>query len=288
VRVARALEHARARACVRRAAVSAARRSSRAALPRRASALRVRAALPRRTSALLLLRRLLIAALPHRATPARPRPHHPPLRPPSVPARAVYNYLTTAVVTIAALAYLTMALGGTQVSVAGGRPFLWIRYADWVLTTPLLLLDLGLLAGAPLVDIGWVVFMDVIMVVAGVAGVLSTGTGAAWPLFTFGCFAFFPVLYALVVTFSAAAKARGPKTASLYSKLAVLMAVTWTAYPVIWVVAEGAQLATPDAETVAYAIFDVIAKCVFGIILVLGHGAIEDEEPTESAPLLRA
>jgi bacteriorhodopsin len=61
-----------------------------------------------------------------------------------------------------------------------------VRYADWLLTTPLLLLDLGLLVGASNVDIGWIVFCDVIMVVAGFAGVVSTGTNAAWPLFIFG------------------------------------------------------------------------------------------------------
>jgi len=40
----------------------------------------------------------------------------------------LFNYLTTAVVSIASLAYLIMALGNSSFAVAGGRQFLWIRY----------------------------------------------------------------------------------------------------------------------------------------------------------------
>jgi hypothetical protein len=54
--------------------------------------------------------------------------------------------------------------------------------------------------------------------------------------------AFVPVLHALLVTFKEAANYRGPKTAALYSKLAILMAVTWSAYPIIWAIGEGSQV----------------------------------------------
>ena len=57
-----------------------------------------------------------------------------------------------------------------------------------------------------------------------------------------GMFAFVPVLHALLSTFKDAANYRGPKTAALYSKLAILMAVTWSAYPIIWAVGEGSQV----------------------------------------------
>jgi bacteriorhodopsin len=50
------------------------------------------------------------------------------------------------------------------------------------------------------------------------------------------------VLHALLSTFKDAANYRGPKTAALYSKLAILMAITWSAYPIIWVIGEGSQV----------------------------------------------
>jgi bacteriorhodopsin len=191
---------------------------------------------------------------------------------------ALSHYLTTAVVTIASLAYLVMALGNSSTPTANGRAFLWVRYADWVFTTPLLLVDIGLLAGADMMTIGWVVFCDVIMCVAGFAGVVSSGTNAAWPLFAFGMVAFLPIIHAIAITFNQAAAAKGPRTASLYSKLAVLLVVTWTAYPIIWATGEGSQVSSVDQETIAYAFMDVVAKCVFGFILLLGHASTAEEE----------
>ena len=167
------------------------------------------------------------------------------------------NLITTSVVLIASLAYLVMALGQSSFSVTNGRQFLWVRYADWAATTPLLLLDLGLLAGASYVDISWVILCDLLMVAAGFAGAVSSGYNAAWPLFTFGMVTFLPVLYALGVTFPAAAKLKGPKTSALFQKLALLMAVTWSAYPLIWASGEGSQWSSVDQETIAYAAMDI-------------------------------
>ncbi|MFB6178007.1 MAG: bacteriorhodopsin, partial [Halobaculum sp.] len=67
------------------------------------------------------------------------------------PEQQEYYILTIMIPAIAAASYLSMFLGFglTEVEV-GGRvlDIYWARYADWLFTTPLLLLDLGLLAGA--------------------------------------------------------------------------------------------------------------------------------------------
>ncbi len=47
---------------------------------------------------------------------------------------------------IAASAYFAMAFGQGGVTLADGRHFWWARYADWSITTPLLLLGLSLAA----------------------------------------------------------------------------------------------------------------------------------------------
>jgi hypothetical protein len=43
-------------------------------------------------------------------------------------------------------------------------------------------------------------------------------------------------------------------------------------------------VASANAETIAYAFFDIVAKCVFGFILVEGHAAIEDDKVASSEP----
>ena len=126
-------------------------------------------------------------------------------------------------------------------------------------------------------DIAWLILCDLLMIVAGYAGSVSTGQNATWPLFTFGMVAFLPILYALFVTFPAAAALRGPKTAALFRTLAVIMAVTWSGYPLIWATGEGAQINSADQETIAYAALDITAKVVFGFVLISGHAAVADE-----------
>ncbi len=42
-------------------------------------------------------------------------------------------------------------------------------------------------------------------------------------------------------------------------------------------------MSSVDQETIAYAVFDIVAKCVFGLILVRGHAAVESEASGEFA-----
>ena len=70
------------------------------------------------------------------------------------------------------------------------------RYIDWVITTPLLLTDLLLTAGMPWPSILFVILIDEIMIVTGLAGALVR-TSYKWGYFTFGCVALFYILYML-------------------------------------------------------------------------------------------
>jgi bacteriorhodopsin len=88
----------------------------------------------------------------------------------------LFHYMTSAVVFVAAIAYFTMGsnLGFTPIQVeyfrsdpkvAGTyRSIYYVRYIDWFITTPLLLLDLLLTAGMPWPTLLWVILVDWIMV----------------------------------------------------------------------------------------------------------------------------
>ena len=54
------------------------------------------------------------------------------------------------------------------------RQIFWARYVDWALTTPLLLLDLGLLAGLPWIDIISIMAVDEGMVITSLIGGLRS------------------------------------------------------------------------------------------------------------------
>jgi bacteriorhodopsin len=196
--------------------------------------------------------------------------------------RAPFFYLTTSITTIAAAAYLVMALGGSAITIGTeGREFLWVRYADWAFTTPLLLLDLGLLAGATLPEIGFVVIMDLIMIATGFAGAVSSGHHATWPLFVFGLVAFIPVLNFLARTLPERAAQAGPAVAATYRSLSFITVALWSLYPIVWATSEGSAKDSytyymkPDQEVICYTVLDICAKCVFGFILLSAHNAMD-------------
>ena len=99
------------------------------------------------------------------------------------PEGSRHFFIITAVITgVAAFFYFTMSTGATSSNI-DGRIFYWGRYIDWVITTPLLLLDLALLA---LVSwrrniglIAGLIVLDVLMIVTGLVAGSSTSAGSS-------------------------------------------------------------------------------------------------------------
>jgi bacteriorhodopsin len=172
---------------------------------------------------------------------------------------------------------------GHGYTVVDGRVFHYVRYLDWLITTPLLLLDLGALAGISTEDSVMLVFLDVLMVAAGLMGGLSKGAASLW-MWILGCIFFIPIVYDLGFTFRAKAKVAGEAASVCYDKLVVLTVVLWTAYPVVFYLAEYGNVLSTTAEIGTYMVLDVAAKCVFGFILLTSHKSLEQGAMGYSAP----
>ena len=109
----------------------------------------------------------------------------------------IFHYITAGITMVASIAYFSMAsnIGWTPTTVefirsnpkvAGlNREIFYVRYIDWFITTPLLLLDLLLTAGLPTPTILWVMLIDEIMIVCGLVGALVRSS-YKWGYFTFG------------------------------------------------------------------------------------------------------
>ena len=154
-------------------------------------------------------------------------------------------------------------LGGEEVLVQ------WGRYLTWTVSTPLILLALGLVAAVDRVDLFAVLAADVGMCATGLAAALTTSTqGYRWAFFGISTAFFLVVLYALVVTWPARAKAAG--SGDIFATLRTLTVVLWIGYPVVWVVGvEGLALTDSTALTSwGYSILDVGAKYVFAFLLL--------------------
>jgi len=186
-----------------------------------------------------------------------------------------FEVLTMAITGIATCAYLTMYTGAgySWINEVAGEvdPFYWARYVDWVLTTPLMLWDVLALAGASNDDILMAVFIDMLMILFGCVGA-QTPYYAKWVFFAISMLCFFHVVQVLL-KYSKDNK-YGPQAAALYSKVANMTIVLWALYPLVWVLAEGLRVVSPSLEACLYMIMDVLAKCLFGIFIVQGRGAL--------------
>jgi halorhodopsin len=153
----------------------------------------------------------------------------------------------------------------------GGQEVLsqWGRYLTWALSTPMILLALGLLADVDAGSLFTVIAADIGMCVTGLAAALTTSSyGMRWAFYVISCAFFVVVLYALLTEWPAAATAAG--TSEIFDTLRVLTVVLWLGYPIVWAVGvEGLALVQSVGLTSwAYSGLDVLAKYVFAYLLL--------------------
>lgn len=152
------------------------------------------------------------------------------------------------------------------------RQVFWARYVDWSLTTPLLLLDLAFLAGLNGAEIFVAIVADLVMVMTGMFAAFGHSEGQKWGYYAMAILAYFVIIYELAVPGSRTVKSKDNQTAKLFASIGGYTLLLWTLYPVVWGLGEGARVWSVDAEIMAYAVLDVLAKPVFGFWLIFAHG----------------
>ena len=165
--------------------------------------------------------------------------------------------------------------GGLVKELKTYREVYWARYVDWSVTTPLLLLDLAFLAGLSGANILVAIVADLVMILTGLFAALTEDESVSWGYYAIACIAYLVIIYQLAIHGRATALAKDSKTGTFFSAIGGFTLILWTVYPVVWGVADGSQKASPDAEILAYAVLDVLAKPVFGFWLLFTHDSLE-------------
>jgi bacteriorhodopsin len=113
------------------------------------------------------------------------------------------------------------------------REVYWARYVDWSVTTPLLLLDLALLAGLNGANILVAIVADVIMVLTGLFAGLNSSDNEheRWGYYAMGCIAYLVIVYQLAVGGRRTVANKDRKTATFFTSIAGFTLVLWTIYP---------------------------------------------------------
>jgi len=192
-------------------------------------------------------------------------------------------YATLAGVTgIAAFAYLAMVLElGTLATAGGDLPV--ARYVDWLLTTPLILLYLGLLSRPPRRVLAGLIAVDVAIIAAGTAAVVTTGT-LSWALFGVATVAYVALVYGLLVSLPRSVSLEADRVRAVFGTLRNITVVLWTLYPVVWALAPtGLGLLTTSTEMLLFVYLDVVSKVGFVVVAVAGADAL-DHLASETGP----
>lgn len=189
--------------------------------------------------------------------------------------------MSFAVCALAFTAYYAMANGYGIVRV-GGREEFFARYVDWFVTTPLLIGGLLMIGLPPRTGSGeagrersglvyGVIGADMFMIATGLFAGLTKSNSVKYGFYAISCVAFLIVLAVLWGPVRRAAQAQGGWTEALYTRLASILSVLWCIYPVLWILGtEGTRALSLTSEIVVFAVIDVTAKAVFGLLLCTG------------------
>jgi len=190
------------------------------------------------------------------------------------PRDRTYYAVLAGVTGFAAVAYLAMFLGVGRIAVGDGVLFV-PRYVDWLVTTPLLVLFLGMLCRPDRRVYVALVGVDVLVIGSGVAaGLLPQPYGYA--AYLVGCAAYLGLLYLLVVVLPRQATLQGDRVDAVFTKLRNLTVVLWTLYPVVWILGPlGVGLLQPSTEIMVVTYLDLISKVGFVAMAVSGASALD-------------
>jgi bacteriorhodopsin len=157
------------------------------------------------------------------------------------------------------------------------------RYVDWLLTVPLLLVELvavmGLVRAIQSSLLKRLVPAAAAMIILGFPGDaridIIPGVEGAAEAGIWGALSTIPFLYILYVLFVEIGKSlssQSPKVQGLLKGARLLLLATWGVYPITFILAMNDSSKYPAFESVVareigYTIADIAAKCVFGLII---------------------
>ena len=207
----------------------------------------------------------------------------------------VWEYLVAAFIPVwSGLAYLAMGMGLGTAEVAGQTAY-WARYADWVVTTPLLLTALWMTATTRLdkrphvPTLITLVSADVVMILSGLVADLSEGS-ARLVFYGIGVVALLVVFWTTFTSLRRVAHEHA-EVGRIYDKVATYLALFWVGYPLTWILGpSGLGVVGQDVDTALFILLPIFSKVGFsiydlGLLRKLGGEKGREPVPVAQTPL---
>ena len=162
-----------------------------------------------------------------------------------------------------------------QIKLSGAKFNDAYRYVDWLLTVPLLLIELILVMRLPegetmrkSVKLG---LLAALMVVLGYPGEISADSGTRWMWWALAMIPFLIIVYDLFIGLRNSIESQPASARGLVSTARWVVVISWCFYPVVFLFPmiglTGGTAAT--AVQVGYTIADIVAKAMFGVLIYL-------------------
>jgi len=176
--------------------------------------------------------------------------------------------------------------GGDYGVTVSGAPFNdAYRYVDWLLTVPLLLIELILVMKLPkheTVELSWKLGVaSAVMVALGYPGEIQDDLLVRWIWWALAMVPFSYVVMTLVGGLNEATDKQPESVKGLVVTARYLTVVSWLTYPFVYIIKNiglaGAVATT--YEQVGYSLADVVAKAVFGVLIwAIASGKSSEED----------
>lgn len=164
------------------------------------------------------------------------------------------------------------------------------RYADWLLTVPLLIIELLIVLGVAAVVRKRLTIQLVVaaiaMIALGYPGEVATDDATKWTFWVLSMIPFVYILVTLVGQMGAAAKRESARVAAPIRMAIVVLLVSWLVYPIAYLFPVFFEAGNEGAETVrqvGYSVADLIAKPLYGLFILAIAKARTAEESSQAA-----
>lgn len=207
--------------------------------------------------------------------------------------------ITGLVTAIAAYHYLQIMFsweGGVNIELgevtASGEPFnRAYRYVDWLLTVPLLLIELILVMKLSQQETLRKSLMlggaAALMIILGYPGEVAGSSGPRTIFWILSMIPFLYIVYQLVVGLKESISKQPESVKKLINTAAYLVIVSWAFYPIVYLlpllgITGGSAIV---AVEISYTIADIVAKAVFGLVIftIALHKSEVEEHRSDAA-----
>lgn len=210
-----------------------------------------------------------------------------------------FVYFLTQISSVAKKYRSSIAASAVVVGIAGYHYFrIWgafadgnvnegYRYADWLITVPLLIVELLIVLGTSAERrkslMLTLVPATALMVGLGYPGEVSTDNGTKWLFWILAMIPFAYILWALVKELKEVKSRENATVAGLINNATKILLVTWCVYPITYLFPVFFDYPHDGAETarqLGYTIADITAKAGYGLAVLAIAKARSASEPS--------